>query len=150
MPDITTIATVLSSLKTATDIAKFLRESDLSIERAELKLKLADLISALAETKMELAELQEAISGKDKRIAELEEAFESKDSLVRKGDAMYAKDDSGKPTGVAFCLRCWDTEHKQRQLVFGSVPGLFINVCTACGQKYGAGSTPKIDPPAAV
>ena len=36
MPDIAAIGAVLSSLKTATDIAKFIRESDLSIERAEL------------------------------------------------------------------------------------------------------------------
>ena len=48
MPDITTIAAVLNSLKAATDIAKFLRESDLSLERAELKLKLADLAACRA------------------------------------------------------------------------------------------------------
>lgn len=68
---ITTVAAVLTSLKTATDIAKFLRESDLSIERAELKLKLADLIGALADTKIELAGLQEAISDKDNVLRSL-------------------------------------------------------------------------------
>jgi hypothetical protein len=146
MPDITTIATVLSSLKTATDIAKFLRESDFSIERAELKLKLADLISALAETKMELAELQDTISGKEERIAELEEAFQAKDTLVRSGDAMYVKDESGKPIGNALCLRCWETDHKQRSLVTGAAPGLRINVCIACGQKYGGHQTYNIAP----
>ena len=52
MPDIATIAAALNSLKTATDIVKFIRESDLSIERAELKLKLADLVGALAEAKL--------------------------------------------------------------------------------------------------
>lgn len=149
MPDITTIATVLSSLKTATDIAKFLRESDVSIERAELKLKLADLISALAETKIELAELQETISGKDKRIAEIEEAFQLKDSLVRRGDAMYAKDSNGEPIGVAYCLRCWETEHKQRQLVHDPVHMRAPNSCTSCGQKYSYGASHKIQQPQA-
>ena len=79
MPDIATIGAVLSSLKTATDIAKFLRESDLSLERAELKLKIAELVGALADAKIELTEVQEALSAKDKHIAELENAFQSKD-----------------------------------------------------------------------
>jgi hypothetical protein len=149
MPDITTIAAALSSLKTAIDITKFLRESDVSIERAELKLKLADLVSALAETKMELVEVQETISGKDKRIAELEDAFESKDSLVRKGDAMYSKDNSGEPIGVAYCLRCWETEHKRRQLVHDPVHTRAPNSCTSCGQKYNYGASHKIQQPQA-
>jgi hypothetical protein len=63
MPAIASIAAILSSIKTATDIAKFLRESDLSLQRAELKLKLADLVSALAEAKIELTEIQETLSG---------------------------------------------------------------------------------------
>ena len=146
MPDITTISAALSSLKTAIDITKFLRESDVSIERAELKLKLADLVSALAETKMELVEVQETISGKDKRIAELEEAFESKDSLVRKGDAMYAKDANGEAVGIAHCLRCWESDHKQRQLIGTHGLGRQENVCTSCGQKYNGGSSYRIEP----
>lgn len=146
MPDITTIATVLTSLKTATDIAKFLRESDLSIERAELKLKLADLIGALAETKMELAELQDTISGKDKRIAELEDAFQMKDALVRRGDAMYTKGANGEAVGVAYCLRCWESDHKQRQLIAGHGLGRVENVCTSCGQKYNQGVSYEIAP----
>lgn len=144
MPDITTIATVLNSLKTATDIAKFLRESDFSIERAELKLKLAELIGALAETKIELAELQETISAKDKRITELEDAFQSRDALVRYRDAMYAKDASDEPMGVAYCLRCWETDHKQRQLVAASGSIRNENICTACGQKYDGGASYEI------
>lgn len=144
---VTTVATVLTSLKTATDIAKFLRESDLSIERAELKLKLADLIGALAETKMELAELQEAISGKDKRIAELEDAFQARDSLVRRGDAMYARDNNGAAIGVAYCLRCWETDHKQRQLVTVPGQGRMDNMCTSCGHRYNGRASYKIEPP---
>jgi hypothetical protein len=146
MPDITTIATVLTSLKTATDIAKFLRESDLSIERAELKLKLADLIGALAETKIELAEVQDTIFGKDKRITELEEAFQAKDALVRHGDAMYTKGTNGEAVGVAYCLRCWESDHKQRQLIEGHGLGRIENVCTSCGQKYNGNSSYKIEP----
>jgi hypothetical protein len=147
MPDVTTIATVLTSLKTATDIAKFLRESDLSVERAESKLKLAELIGALAETKIELAELQEVISGKDKRIAELEEAFEAKDLLIRYRDAMYCVDENGKATGVPYCLRCWENDRKQKQLVSVASAIRPTNICTTCGQQYNAHNAHEIYPP---
>ena len=135
MPDMTSIAAILTSIKTATDIAKFLRESDLSLERAELKLKLADLVGTLAEAKMELAEIQETLSAKDKRISELEEAFESKDMLVRKNDAFYAADEHGNPTGTPYCFRCWENDHKKRHLVHDSKEWR-KRVCTACGHRY--------------
>lgn len=135
MPDIATIAAALTSLKTATDIAKFLRESDLSLERAELKLKLADLVGALADAKLELIEVQETLSEKDKKIAELEEAFQIKDELVRRYDAYYQIDEAGNPIGLAYCLRCWENDHKKRQLVHDA-KDRFTRVCTACGHRY--------------
>ena len=145
MPDITSIAAILSSIKTATDIAKFLRESDLSLERAELKLKLADLVSALAEAKMELTEIQETLSAKDRQIVELEEAFQSKDSLARRYDAYYTTDEKGNPVGVPFCLRCWENDHKKRQLVIDA-KDRGIHVCTACGHRYDRHRTEHIQP----
>lgn len=146
MPDLATIAAALSSIKTATDIAKFLRESDLSLERAELKNKLADLVSALADTRMELVDVQETLTVKDKRIAELEEAFESKDALVRRYDAYYATDAEGGPSGVPYCLRCWETDHKKRQLVHDTKDRM-SRVCTSCGHRYDGRLASEIFPP---
>lgn len=140
MPDISTITAAFSSIKTATDIVKFLRESDLSLERAELKLKLADLVSALADTKMQLVELQDMIVDKDKRINEMEDAFQTKDKIVRHNDAYYSLDDTGNPVGVPFCLRCWEVEHKKRQLVRDSENGS-KKICTACRHRYDGRST---------
>lgn len=145
MPDFTAIATALGSLKTATDIAKFLRESDLSLERAELKLKLADLIGALADTKIELVEIQETLFNKDKRINELEAAFECKHTLVRRYDAYYAADDRGNPAGVAYCLRCWENDHKRRQLV-EDYKDSRTHACTACGHRYDRDRTQEFPP----
>lgn len=145
MPDITTIAAALNSLKTATEIAKFLRESDLSLERAELKLKLADLIGALADAKLELVEVQEMLSEKDKRIVELEEAFQSKDAFVRRYDAYYIADESGNPVGVPYCLRCWEKDNKKRQLVF-EAKDYRTRVCTSCGHRYATRMAEDIQP----
>ena len=145
MPDLATIGAALSSLKTATDIVKFLRESDSSLERAELKLKLADLLISLADAKIELVEVQETLVEKDKKIADLENAFQRKDSLVRQHDAYYAADGNGKPSGVPFCLRCWENDHKQRQLVFDSKTHR-IRLCTSCGHQYDGQLAQNIQP----
>jgi hypothetical protein len=135
MPDMATITAVLGNLKTATDIARFIRESDASIERAEVKLKIADLISALADVKIELVALQEAFTEKERRLKELEEAFQEKGRMVRRYDAYYQADEEGEPAGVPFCLRCWENDHKRRQLVHDAKE-YRLRVCTGCGHRY--------------
>jgi len=57
MVDLTSISAAVGSLKTATDIARFIKESDFSLEKAELRMKLAELMIALADTKIEVANL---------------------------------------------------------------------------------------------
>ena len=59
--DIAALSSLLGSLKTATDIARFIKDSDLSLEKAETKLKLAELISALADAKIEAAKIQQLL-----------------------------------------------------------------------------------------
>lgn len=135
MPDIATIGAALSSIKTASEIVKFLRESDTSLERAEMRLKLADVVTALADAKMEIVDVQETIAKKDQRISELEAAFQSKDTLVKRYDAYYASDPDGNATGTPYCLRCWEVDHKKRNLVRDAT-GRHIRVCTDCGHQY--------------
>jgi hypothetical protein len=135
MPDITAIGSILSSLKTATDIAKFLRESDISIERAELKLKLAELTMALADVKLEISSIQETVTERDRRIQELEEAFQRKDAIVRKRDAYHSLSPSNEAIGEPMCLRCWDVDHKLYQLHFDAKDHS-VKVCPACKATY--------------
>ncbi len=143
MTDLTTIGAALGSLKTAVEIAKFLREADVSIEKAELKLKLVELLGTLAQAKIELAAVQEELSAKDKRITEIEEAFESKDTMVRHYDAYYVVDGNGNAIGTPFCLRCWENDHKKRQLVHDAKERR-MQVCTTCGHRYDGYSAPNI------
>ena len=109
MPDIAAIGSVLSSLKTATEIAKFLRDTDVSLERAELKMKLADLTGALADAKIEMSSIQDALLDREARIKDLEASFARKDTVVRKYDAYYSQSPTGNPTGrgnVSTLLGC--------------------------------------------
>jgi hypothetical protein len=128
----TAIASVLSSLKVATEIANLLRGSDLSLDKAEAKLKLADMLNALADARIELATLRGTMQEKDARIAELEEAFSLKEALVLQGDAYYLKDGK-RLTDGPFCVKCWEGDHEARRLVKAVGTKL---ICQACSSIY--------------
>lgn len=66
--DFTSVAAALGGLKTATDIAKLIKESDLSLDKAETKLKLAELIGALADVKLDVVNFQEKLAAAESRI----------------------------------------------------------------------------------
>jgi len=110
MNEITGLTTILGSIKTAMEIAKLIKESDLSLEKAETKLKLADLISALADVKIEAAELQRLIFDKDEKIKKLEETLNIKKCL-RYEAPFYWLDADTKKEGP-FCQTCYDSDGK--------------------------------------
>ena len=114
MVDIPTIGAILASVKTATEIAKMLNDSNVSLERAEMKLKLAELISSLADTKMEAAEIQEVILAKDRKIKELEEAQALHLKMEWYNSVYYQKNEGGGKS--AYCPQCYDSERKTELL----------------------------------
>ncbi len=137
MADIGTVTAVLANLKVATDIAKAIRESDLSIERAELKLKLADMVSALADAKVEVTEVQQVLAERDKTISELQEAFQSKDQLVKRYDGYYVLNAAGKPCGEPYCVSCWQVRHRRYNLQYAAGDRT-VKACVSCGARYNA------------
>ena len=116
MPDFATISAFLGSIKTATDIAKTIKDADLSLEKAETKLKMAELISALADAKIQAAEIQDLLQEKDKRIKELEKNLENKSKLIRQNGMYYESDENGNPVGDPYCSNCWEAGEKRIHL----------------------------------
>jgi|RhiMetdeSRZDD1v2_1073273.scaffolds.fasta_scaffold31165_8 hypothetical protein len=135
MAEITVVTSILAGIKHAIDLAGFLRDSTLTSEQAEQKLKLADLISALADTRMQVVDIQELLSEKDKRIEELEEAFQSKDLLIKHNEAYYEKASSGHATGEPYCMHCWEADHKKYHL-YHSHKDVNISICHVCKTEY--------------
>jgi hypothetical protein len=106
--DVTAISTLLGSIKTATEIAKLIKDSDLTLEKAETKLKLADLISALADAKIEVVDVQQSLLERDAEIRKLKEALEVRDDLVYEAPNYWLHDDEGTKEGP-FCQQCYDS-----------------------------------------
>ncbi|MGR5437861.1 hypothetical protein [Vibrio owensii] len=141
MADIATLSTALASIKTAIDLAKVVKDSDLTLEKAETKLRLADLLSSLADAKMEMVEVQELVGEKDKRIKELESSLLLKSELVRFGDAMYKKGNSGEAKGVPYCLNCWTQKHQIFPL-YQSTSNVRFLACGSCKSHFDKRRTP--------
>jgi len=129
--DLTSITAVLGSIKTATDIAKFIKDSDLSLEKAETKLKLADLIGTLADAKLEVIGVQQTLAEAEARVRDLEGQLRTKESLRWKEPAYWVED--GLRSDGPFCQKCYDTDGRLVRLL-GDGRGRFE--CKACKSNY--------------
>lgn len=131
MDVITTISTALGRVKTATEIAKLLRETDLSLEKAETKNKLADLMGALADVKIQLADVRELLLEKDEVIRKMQEEMEIKGSMVFEQPYYWLETEKGKEG--PFCQACFDGEKKLSRLHdYGD--GYWR--CRVCGKNF--------------
>lgn len=131
MADIATIAAALGSIKTASDIAKLIKDSGSTLEKAEIKLQIAELISALADAKIEMAGVQSEILEKDKTISALQDLLDARKNLV--WEAPYYWVEEGDKKDGPFCQKCYDVDHKLVRLQGG---GREAWACRSCKNYF--------------
>lgn len=105
--DIPSISAALSSLKTAADIAKLIKDSGTTLEQAEIKLKIADLVSSLADARIKISEVREALSDKDAEIKELRAKLQIHNELIWEAPYYWLGNEAGKDG--PYCQHCYDT-----------------------------------------
>jgi hypothetical protein len=132
--DLTSVTAVLGSIKTATEIAKYIKDTDLSLEKAETKLKLADLIGALSDAKLEGVGVQQTLAEAEARIRELEQTLETRVKVRWEEPFYWLDDDSdGLTPDGPFCQHCYDGGGKLVRLQ-GYGDGYFE--CKVCKNSY--------------
>ena len=131
MVDIALLGSALGSIKTATDIAKLIKDSGSSLEKAEIKLQIAELISSLADIKMELADVQTILMDKDQKIVELESKLNTKESVVWSKPYYFLA--NGEEKDGPFCQQCYDNDQKLIRLQGG---GSKSWSCLSCKGSY--------------
>lgn len=117
MLDIAILGSALGSIKTATDIAKLIKDSGTSLENAEVKLQIAELISSLADIKMELADVQSVLIEKDQCILDLRNQLNTKEAVIWSKPYYFVIKDEEQDG--PFCQQCYDNEHKLIRLQGG-------------------------------
>ncbi|PTP82118.1 hypothetical protein [Vibrio splendidus] len=133
MPDLAIIGSVLSSVKTAADLAKLIKDSDLSLTEAETKLQIAELIVALADIKIELADVQQVLIEKEQEINRLSCLLDKKKTLKYDGVLYRSEGDD-----VPFCPVCFETNDGHYHLTFykDDEYGYDHHCCRVCNNKY--------------
>ncbi|ACH63558.1 conserved hypothetical protein [Aliivibrio fischeri MJ11] len=137
MADIATISAIITSVKTATDLAKLIKNSEFNLEAAEFKLNMAELISNLADVKIEAAELQEELLSRDKIIKELKKQLTQKNNLRFDGVYYWLEGDK-----TPFCTRCMEENQSQIHLYYlqeGMVENTYVSEqwrCRVCDSSY--------------
>ncbi len=114
MSELATIGAILTSVKTATEIAKMIKDSDLSLEKAEMKLKLAELVSSLADAKLEVAKIQELLLEKNQLIRDLKDAQSLKEKMKWRDPVYYKVTQDGEEG--PYCPQCWNNNDKAIRL----------------------------------
>ncbi|BDU39600.1 hypothetical protein [Vibrio nigripulchritudo] len=132
MADIATISAVLGSIKTAHDLAKVIKTSSDSLEKAEIRFQLAELVSALAEAKMELADIQSVIIEKDEEIKDLQDQLVERRSKIYEAPYYWLVD--GDERDGPFCQKCKDVDNIFVRLQ--STGGVGHWQCRSCNQYY--------------
>jgi len=130
----------LNALKAASDIAKGLRAIESGYEKAELKLKIIDLMELLSDARTGVLEAQEEIRGLQARIQELEAAEDLRDKLVMRDSMYYLVEASGEKG--PYCVRCYETD--QQLMPLTEQPWQFREFgrwqCPECKRLYGTKS----------
>ncbi|ANE54450.1 hypothetical protein [Methylomonas sp. DH-1] len=129
--DLTQVPALLGSIKTAFEITKMLRETDASLEKAESKMRLAELISTLADAKIEVTEIQQVLLNKDAEIRELQEKLKIKAQL--QWERPYYWRVGGNEKDGPYCQHCYD---KNQELIRLQGNGEGYWHCTACKNEY--------------
>lgn len=136
MTDVATITTALTAITNSIAIAKAIKNADSSLEKAELKFRIAELIESLAEVKLQTIDIKELINEKDDKISALEESLKLKPTLVRSGLAYYERAENGEPSGDPFCSHCWETEYLAIHLHQKAIGNPNPNICPNCKNEY--------------
>jgi hypothetical protein len=129
MVDIAMVSAALTSIKTATDVARLIKDGEKQLDQAEFKLKLADLIGNLADARIEIASITELLAAKDAEIRSLQAQLELKDNLIWE-EPFYWKIKDGQRDGP-FCQQCFDASNKLiRCINKGNIQGVWN--CHTC------------------
>ena len=130
---ITEIATMLTSIRAATDIAKSIQESTSTLNEAQVNLQIADLINALADTRIDIANLNEQIQEKDAKIKELQSEIDLQGNMEWKAP-YYFKIGSNDEKDGPYCQKCYDLDGKLLRLQCPDEDGDWD--CKACGSDF--------------
>jgi hypothetical protein len=100
------IMTAIAAATNAVDLLKSLNQVDKEYDKAELKAKIAELLSNVADLKIALIEANDDLRASSDEIRRLQAGFALREDTIRYKEFLYAKGTDGNPVGYPYCQRC--------------------------------------------
>lgn len=119
---------IATSISSAYEIAKIIVNADRVFDKAELKLKLADLMVDLAQARTQVAEMQDETYRLADRLADTERKLAFAGSM--KYEAPYYFNISDGQRDGPYCPSCWDGREKLAIRLYERSPGSWV--CNTC------------------
>jgi hypothetical protein len=134
MADIASIAQALGALKQATDIVKALHSADAMYEKAELKMRVAELADALLAARIAVLDAQSEIQTLKDQIAR--SSAEARDNVVENDGVYYVR--VGERELGPFCPRCFEADGRRMPLTAftGAFKAIGKYNCPQCRATY--------------
>ena len=128
MSELPAVAAFVGSVRTATEVAKLLMSSGSALEKAELKMKLAELLEALAEAKIQAVAIQEELAASQELARAFRERLEIAEKVVYRAPSYFLQ--NADELDGPFCQRCYDSERKLIRLQQPGREGYWV--CQNC------------------
>jgi hypothetical protein len=123
-----TFESITASIGVAANIAKALISADRTYDKAELKLKLADLMVSLADARSEIATMKEDFYGLSEELNETKRKLAFAGTMEFK--APYYWNVASRPKDGPFCATCWDGRSHLAVRLYEAQPGYWQ--CHTC------------------
>ena len=133
------IAGAIAAVTASIGLVKEIKEIDSSVDKANLRLKIADLTSALADAKLGLVEIRDELAQKDSRIASLQALLTTRDTTTAiHNNKRYFTNSAGEPAGAPICPICERSGYLLAMVQDRSrgTSGTFYT-CPKCKANYG-------------
>lgn len=132
--DLATIQAGMASVQSGIQLTKLLASTFGTLDRAEQKLKLAELMSALADAKIALASALEQMADLDKKVTERAKLDAVKKWFV---DGVYVLlDERDSPRDGPFCSRCFDVDSRLVRPANDRTGERGMGICPQCKTKF--------------
>ncbi len=136
MPDAASVVTILGTINQAIGLGRILRDSEKAFDKAELRIKMSELIDRLVDAKEQLQTNREENIELRSEILNLKEQIGKRNDIVFEKNKYYLKKSDGAKDGP-YCQKCFDKDEKLIRLQKEEVPGYPSHWhCTTCNMTY--------------
>ncbi|KZD02055.1 MULTISPECIES: hypothetical protein [unclassified Thalassospira] len=129
-------SSALATINGSITLAKAIAQASSAMDKAELKLKIAELVDQLLDSKEALVDARTLIQEYQTEIAQLKDVSFKINNLIEWQGFLYQPNEQGNAKGDPYCPRCIEAEKKLIKLRYKSDLADWNRVCPECKNQF--------------